>query len=126
MRVLVVEDEIQLADAVGRGLTRQGMQVDVVYDGDDAFRKAMADPYDVLVLDRDLPGMPGDDVCRAVCERGLPTRVLMLTASGSETARAAGLALGAKDYMTKPFAFTELVQRVRALADDDPPALIGV
>lgn len=91
------------------------MQVDVAYDGDEAFRKVTDSPYDVLVLDRDLPGMPGDDVCRAVCARGLSPKVLMLTASVSEEARAHGLALGATDYMTKPFAFSELVQRIQAL-----------
>lgn len=114
MRVLVVEDETDLADAVARGLRRQGIEVDVAYDGDEAFGKATTQAYDVLVLDRDLPGMSGDDICRTVTAQ-LPTRVLMLTASTSDSARAAGFGLGASDYVTKPFAFTDLVQRVRAL-----------
>jgi DNA-binding response OmpR family regulator len=115
MRVLVVEDEVQLADAVARGLSRQGMSVDVAYDGDDGFFKVNETVYDVLVLDRDLPGMSGDDLCRAVVSFGMPARVLMLTAAASDADRAAGLALGATDYMTKPFAFMELVERVRSL-----------
>jgi DNA-binding response OmpR family regulator len=115
VRVLVVEDEMALADAVARGLRRQGMSVDVAYDGDDGFGKATAHGYDVLVLDRDLPGMSGDEICRSVTA-GSPTRVIMVTASASDDARATGFRLGASDYVTKPFAFADLAQRVRALS----------
>ena len=115
MRVLVVEDEMPLADAVARGLRRHGMSVDVAYDGDDGYSKAGSLGYDVLVLDRDLPGRSGDEICQSVVATGAATRVLMLTASGSDDDRAIGLALGASDYMTKPFQFTELVDRVLAL-----------
>jgi DNA-binding response OmpR family regulator len=114
VRVLVVEDEIALADAVVRGLRRHGMSVDVAYDGDDGFGKATSLGYDVLVLDRDLPGMSGDDICRSITA-GTATRVIMVTASISEAARATGFKLGASDYVTKPFAFADLVERVRAL-----------
>jgi DNA-binding response OmpR family regulator len=114
VRVLVVEDEIDLADAVARGLRRHGMSVDVCYDGDDGFGQATTLSYDVLLLDRDLPGTSGDQICRAVTA-GTPARVIMLTASASRDARATGLSLGASDYVTKPFVFADLVQRVRAL-----------
>jgi DNA-binding response OmpR family regulator len=116
MRVLVVDDEAALADAVARGLRRSGMTVDVAYDGEDGFGKAISSRYDVLVLDRDLPGMPGDDICRSITS-GTGTRVLMLTASTSNNARAAGFRLGASDYVTKPFSFADLLQRVRALGE---------
>jgi DNA-binding response OmpR family regulator len=115
MRVLVVEDEMTLADAVARGLRRHGMSVDVAYDGDDGFGKATTLGYDVLVLDRDLPGRSGDEICRSVTAAGPLTRVIMLTASGSDGDKAMGLSLGASDYMTKPFVFADLVERVRAL-----------
>lgn len=115
MRVLVVEDEMPLADAVARGLRRHGMSVDVAYDGNDGYDKARSLGYDVLVLDRDLPGRSGDDICKSVTAADAAPRVLMLTASGSDDDRAKGLSLGASDYMTKPFQFTELVGRVRAL-----------
>ena len=115
MRVLVVEDEQSLADAVARGLRREGMAVDVAYDGDLGLEKAMMTRYDVLVLDRDLPGRSGDDVCRYLVGQGSLTRVLMLTAAGGVADRVAGLDLGADDYLAKPFAFAELVARVRAL-----------
>jgi DNA-binding response OmpR family regulator len=115
MRVLVVEDEITLADAVARGLRRHGVEVDVAYDGDDGFSMLTSSGYDVLVLDRDLPGMSGDDICRTVTADGLAVRVLMLTAAVGEKERDAGLALGAADYVGKPFAFSELLQRVLAL-----------
>ncbi len=110
-----MEDEIDLADAVARGLRRHGMNVDVAYDGDDGFGKATSHGYDVLVLDRDLPGMSGDDICRSITAE-TPTRVIMLTASASDHARATGFSLGASDYVTKPFGFADLVERVRALA----------
>lgn len=114
MRVLVVEDEAPLADAVARGLRRQGMSVDVSYDGDDGFGRAIFTSYDVLVLDRDLPGMSGDEICEAITAQ-TATRVLMLTASTSDAARASGFKLGASDYVTKPFGFADLAERVRAL-----------
>ena len=122
MRILVVEDEAQLADAVARGLRREGMAVDVAYDGDDGYRKAALTRYDVIVLDRDLPGISGDDICRRLSEEGLLTRVMMLTASGTVEDKVAGLALGADDYLAKPFAFAELVARVRALGRRTTPA----
>ncbi len=122
MRVLVVEDETQLADAVVRGLRREGMAVDVAYDGDDGFTKATTTRYDVVVLDRDLPGKSGDEICRSLTDEGVLTRVIMLTASGSIEDKVEGLALGADDYLAKPFAFAELVARVRALGRRATPA----
>jgi DNA-binding response OmpR family regulator len=122
MRILVVEDEVQLAEAVARGLRREGMAVDVATDGDDGYRKASLTRYDVVVLDRDLPGMSGDEICRKLTDEGILTRVMMLTASGTVEDRVAGLALGADDYLPKPFAFAELVARVRALGRRTTPA----
>ena len=116
MRVLVAEDEPRVADAVARGLRREGAAVDIALDGRSALAKARAFDYDVVVLDRNLPEIHGDDVCRAV-NRELPeTRILMLTAYGEVDDLVDGLALGADDYVAKPFAFDELVARVRALA----------
>lgn len=115
MRVLVVDDEVPLADAVARGLRRLGMNVEVAYDGDEGFGKAIFAGYDVLVLDRDLPGMSGDEICRTITTQ-TATRVLMLTASTSDAARAAGFELGASDYVTKPFGFADLAKRIRELA----------
>ena len=129
MRVLVVEDEEPLAEAVARGLRREGMAVDVAYDGDLGLEKAMMTRYDVLVLDRDLPGRSGDDICRRLAADGSLTRVLMLTAAGGLAERVAGLDLGADDDLSKPFAFSELVARVRALGRRAtpmaPPSLQG-
>jgi DNA-binding response OmpR family regulator len=122
VRVLVVEDEVPLADAVARGLRREGMAVDVAYDGDLGLEKALMTRYDVLVLDRDLPGIHGDDVLRHLQADGALTRVLMLTASGGISDRVHGLELGADDYLAKPFAFEELVARVRALGRRATPA----
>ena len=122
MRVLVVEDEVPLAEAVARGLRREGMAVDVAHDGDLGLEKAMVTRYDVLVLDRDLPGRSGDDVCRLLAAEGSMTRVLMLTAAGGLADRVQGLELGADDYLGKPFAFEELVARVRALGRRATPA----
>lgn len=122
MRVLVVEDEQALADAVARGLRREGMAVDVALDGDAGHEKASVTRYDVVVLDRDLPGMGGDELCREITTNGELSRVLMLTASGSVADRVSGLSLGADDYLTKPFAFPELVARVRALGRRATPA----
>jgi DNA-binding response OmpR family regulator len=115
VRVLVVEDEAALADAVARGLRRDGMAVDVAYDGVDGHEKATVTRYDVIVLDRDLPGMSGDELCRQLAAEGALTRVLMLTASGTVADRVEGLSLGADDYMAKPFALAELSARLRAL-----------
>jgi DNA-binding response OmpR family regulator len=122
VRVLVVEDEAPLADAIARGLRREGMAVDTAYDGDAGLEKAMITRYDVLVLDRDLPGRSGDEVCRRLTADGSLTRVLMLTAAGGLADRVAGLELGADDYLGKPFAFAELVARVRALGRRATPA----
>jgi DNA-binding response OmpR family regulator len=116
MRVLIVEDEANLACFIARGLARHGMAVDVAGDGELAVRKAHARQYDVVILDRKLPVMHGDDVCRSLLRNRPETRVLMLTASGGLDDRVAGLNLGADDYLGKPFAFVELVARVRALA----------
>ena len=129
VRVLVVEDEERLADALARGLRQEGMAVDVAYDGDLGLEKAMMTRYDVVVLDRDLPGRPGDDICRHLAAEGALTRVLMLTAAGGLADRVAGLELGADDYLGKPFAFEELLARVRALGrratPPAPPVLRG-
>ena len=116
MRVLVVEDEQLLADAIAKGLRRETMAVDVVYDGAAAWEYTTVNDYDVVVLDRDLPFMSGDEVCRRMVESGTPARILMLTASADVGDRVAGLSLGADDYLGKPFVFAELVARVRALA----------
>ncbi len=115
MRVLVAEDEPRVAAALARGLRREGMAVDIAPDGSTALYKARVNPYDVLVLDRDLPGVHGDDVCRAVTSELPQTKVLMLTAARSTDALVEGLALGADDYLPKPFRFAELVARLRAL-----------
>jgi DNA-binding response OmpR family regulator len=122
VRVLVVEDEQLLADAVATGLRREAMAVDVVYDGAAALERIGVNDYDVVVLDRDLPLVHGDDVCRKIVELGMPTRVLMLTASGDVSDRVEGLEIGADDYLPKPFAFAELVARVRALGRRTTPA----
>ncbi|HEY0803448.1 MAG TPA: response regulator transcription factor [Pseudonocardiaceae bacterium] len=127
MRVLVVEDFEVLARSIGTGLRREGMAVDVVLDGDDALAHLAVTRYDVVVLDRDLPGTPGDDVCRDIVTGGDGSRVLMLTAAGTVRDRVEGLGLGADDYLPKPFDFAELVARVRALgrraATAVPPVL---
>jgi DNA-binding response OmpR family regulator len=115
VRVLVVEDERNLADAIARGLRRHGMAVDVAYDGNAGHEMAFVTRYDVLVLDRDLPGVHGDTICADVVASGALTRVLMLTASGTVANKVEGLQLGADDYLPKPFAFDELVARVQAL-----------
>jgi DNA-binding response OmpR family regulator len=115
MRVLVVEDFEVLAKAVGTGLRREGMAVDVVLDGGAALDHLATTRYDVVVLDRDLPGVHGDDVCRRLAAGRCETRVLMLTAAGSVRDRIDGLDLGADDYLPKPFDFAELTARIRAL-----------
>ncbi|MFJ3033957.1 response regulator transcription factor [Curtobacterium pusillum] len=115
MRVLVVDDEIALADLVAKGLTRQDMAVDVAYRGDHADELLTVNDYDVVVLDRDVPGVHGDEVARRLAARGSLTRILMLTAATTLTDRVNGLELGADDYLAKPFEYPELVARVRAL-----------
>jgi DNA-binding response OmpR family regulator len=117
VRVLVVEDEMTLAYAIARGLRRHGMTVDVAYEGDDGFGKATTLAYDVVVHDGDLPGRSGDEICQSLTTAGPLPRVLMLTASTNDRDRAEGFSLGALDYVTKPFAFADLVERVRALGN---------
>jgi DNA-binding response OmpR family regulator len=123
MRVLVVEDHARLADSVARVLRREGMAVDVAYDGTAALDRTAEVDYDVVVLDRDLPGVPGDEVCRRLMREPLRTRVLMLTAAGTIADRVQGLAIGADDYLPKPFAYPELVARIRALGRRSQPAV---
>jgi len=123
MRVLVVEDHARLADSVARVLRREGMAVDVAYDGSVALDRTAEAEYDVVVLDRDLPGVPGDEVCRRLMAEPVRTRVLMLTAAGSIDDRVEGLTLGADDYLPKPFAYPELVARIRALGRRTQTAL---
>jgi DNA-binding response OmpR family regulator len=127
MRVLVVEDERPLADAIATGLRREGMAVDLTYEGTSAGQRLFVHDYDVVVLDRDLPGIHGDDICRDLVASQPGTRVLMLTAASDVNDRVEGLGIGADDYLGKPFAFTELVARVRALGrrsrEAAPPVL---
>ena len=120
MRVLVVEDENLLADAIAVGLRRESLAVDVVYDGDAALERLGVNAYDVVILDRDLPGTSGDEICAGLA--GGDIRVLMLTAAGDLADRVHGLSLGADDYLPKPFAFVELIARVRALGRRARPA----
>jgi len=115
MRVLLAEDDDRLAWALAAGLARYGMDVDVVLDGDDALARLRTNRYDVVVLDRDLPGTHGDEVCRTLFAERSESRVLMLTAAGSVRDRIEGLGLGADDYLPKPFDFSELVARVQTL-----------
>jgi DNA-binding response OmpR family regulator len=116
MRVLVVEDHPRLAMALADGLRAEGLAVDLAFDGDEALTHVRVNRYDVVVLDRDLPGTPGDDVCRTIVAEHSETRVLMLTAASTIRDRVEGLGLGADDYLPKPFDFAELVARIRALA----------
>jgi DNA-binding response OmpR family regulator len=122
MRILVVEDEKQIADAIAEWLRREAFAVDIAYDGDAALERLGVNEYDVVVLDRDLPAVHGDEVCRAMVESGNPARVLMLTAASAVRDRVAGLTLGADDYLAKPFAFVELSARVHALVRRARPA----
>lgn len=115
MRVLVAEDHERLARSVAAGLRRYGMTVDVAFDGDDALARLAANRYDVVILDRDLPGTHGDDICRTLIAERSESRVLMLTAASSVRDRVEGLGLGADDYLPKPFDFAEMVARVQAL-----------
>ena len=116
MRILVAEDERRLAGAIARGLRREGMAVDITHDGASALIKARVVPYDVVVLDRDLPEMHGDEVCRRLSDGDRETKVLMLTAADEPDDIVDGLTLGADDYLPKPFEWKELVARIRALA----------
>jgi len=122
VRVLVVEDVHRLADDIAEGLRDHGMAVDTSYDGVDAAAKLELNRYDVVLLDRDLPGLHGDTLCRMITHSEDPAMVLMLTAAGTSTDRVTGLSLGADDYLPKPFHFPELVLRVRALARRRPTA----
>jgi DNA-binding response OmpR family regulator len=129
MRVLVIEDQAELAETVALGLRREGMAVDIALDGGAGLRNALVYDYDVIVLDRDLPGMHGDRVCETLINldpHPPRARVLMLTASAGIEDRVAGLSLGADDYLPKPFAFAELIARIRALARRAQPALAPV
>jgi DNA-binding response OmpR family regulator len=122
MRVLIADDERLLADTVASGLRQQAMAVDVCYNGDEAFERVSVNAYDVVVLDRDMPKRSGDDVCRWISDSQLSTRVLLLTAATGIRDRVDGLSLGADDYLSKPFAFAELVARVHALGRRSRPA----
>ncbi len=122
MRVLIVEDHKELAQTIALGLRREGMAVDVALDGETGLRRALQDSYDVVVLDRDLPLVHGDDVCRALVAAAVRARVLMLTAADTVESRVDGLSLGADDYLPKPFAFAELVARIRAVVRRGQPA----
>jgi DNA-binding response OmpR family regulator len=128
MRVLVVEDHPRLAETVATVLRREGMAVDIAFDGREALDRVLLTTYDVVVLDRDLPGVPGDDVCRSLVANGCPSGVLMLTAAGTLEDRVEGLGIGADDYLPKPFHLVELVARVRALSRRSrrarPPVLV--
>ena len=122
MRVLLAEDDAALADVIARGLRREALSVDIAADGGTALERARAVQYDVIVLDRDLPVLHGDAVCEALTGSGALTRILMLTASATIEERVEGLALGADDYLPKPFAMSELVARIRALGRRAIPA----
>jgi DNA-binding response OmpR family regulator len=123
VRVLVVEDEQVVADAIAEWLRRESFAVDIARDGEQALARLGVNDYDVVVLDRDLPRTGGDEVCRRLADAEHTTRILMLTAAAEIHDRVAGLALGADDYLPKPFAFVELVARVHALARRTRPAL---
>lgn len=116
MRVLIIEDERDLAAAIARGLRRDGIAVDESHDGEDGLEKALVNEYDVVILDRNLPRLHGDEVCRSLRAEGVTAQVIMLTAAAEVADRVAGLTLGADDYLPKPFAFDELRARVLALA----------
>lgn len=127
MRVLVVEDTRPLAQAIADGLRGEAIAADVVFDGAAATERLAVNDYDVVILDRDLPLIRGDDICRSLATSGAAVRILMLTAAGDLADRVEGLDFGADDYLAKPFAFAELVARVRALGRrarrPDPPVL---
>jgi DNA-binding response OmpR family regulator len=123
VRVLLVEDHEKLATMVAEGLRREGMAVDVALDGEAGLERALVTAYDVVVLDRDLPRLHGDEVCRSLMADGCSSRVMMLTAADTIEDKVDGLGLGADDYLPKPFAFAELVARIRALARRSQPSL---
>jgi DNA-binding response OmpR family regulator len=123
MRVLVVEDQAELAQSIARVLRREGIAVDIANDGPQALQRTGVVDYDVIVLDRDLPGIHGDEVCRRIVAQAAHTGVLMLTASGRIAERVEGLSIGADDYLPKPFAYAELIARIRALARRSQPPL---
>ena len=126
VRVLVVEDHVVLANRIGEGLRDAGFAVDVVHDGAAALQSTTSTAYDVIVLDRDLPSVHGDRVCARLVREGSPSRILMLTAAADVDDRVDGLELGADDYLGKPFAFHELIARIRALGRRGPgsPAIV--
>jgi len=123
MRILVVEDHAKLAQTMATGLRREGMAVDIALDGQQALDRVHVTSYDVIVLDRDLPEIHGDEVCQRLARSGSLSRILMLTAAATVEDRVDGLDLGADDYLPKPFAFAELVARIRALARRSRPPL---
>ncbi len=123
MRVLVVEDQTELADDIADGLRDQGIGADVAYDGPAGMEKALMNSYDVVILDRDLPEVHGDAVCATLAGSRCAARILMLTAANTVGDRVQGLNLGADDYLGKPFAFEELIARVRTLARRAPAAV---
>jgi DNA-binding response OmpR family regulator len=123
VRVLVIDDDEELAETIGVGLRREHMAVDLAFDGSTGLERALVTSYDVIVLDRDLPGMHGDDVCASLIAAGSRSRVLMLTAAGTAEDLVDGLGRGADDYLAKPFAFAVLVARVRALLRRAQPAV---
>jgi DNA-binding response OmpR family regulator len=123
MKVLLVEDQVELAETLATGLRQQGMSIDVAFDGQDALDRISLTRYNVVVLDRNLPGLNGDEVCRSLVAESINTRVLMLTAANTIEDRVEGLGLGADDYLPKPFAFAELVARIQALGRRSSPPL---
>ncbi|MBV8944264.1 MAG: response regulator transcription factor, partial [Solirubrobacterales bacterium] len=123
MRVLLVEDHRELAETIATVLRREGLAVDVAFDGRQALAQTGVYDYDVIVLDRDLPGVHGDQVCRTLIDQGSQSKVLMLTAADALEDRVEGLGLGADDYLTKPFAFAELIARIRAINRRSGPPL---
>ena len=129
MRVLIIEDDEALADVLARGLRQDGLAVDLAFDGEEGIEKAEITPYDVVVLDRGLPGISGDEVCTAMVAMETTPRIIMLTAAGNVDSRIEGLSLGADDYLPKPFVMAELIARIRALARRPnaatPPQLVS-
>ncbi len=123
MRILVIEDDVEMAEAIGVGLRRERLAADVAFDGPSGLERALANDYDVVVLDRDLPGIHGDAICAELIARGTRARVLMLTAAATSGDLVRGFGLGADDYLTKPFDFPELVARIGALIRRAQPAL---
>jgi DNA-binding response OmpR family regulator len=123
MRVLIVEDQQRMADTLARGLRNHAMTVDVAYDGHEALEKGLANEYEIIVLDRDLPGIHGDDVCQRLRAERIPARIIMVTAAATTEDLVSGLDLGADDYLAKPFELAELLARLRALSRRSPQAM---